>query len=289
VGSDDIRARLTEEASAAESTRGRWYAEYIGHSYRSATELALSRAGDGSVTILKTDLWNECLGGTRDIGGWVQQPAGGRFVGVDIALEVCTLAHARVPQIRVVQADIRALPFRQGAFDALLDLSTLDHLPDTGIVQAINEYRRVLRAQGALVVVFWQLNALMKQRLLLKRLIGRQESGDQHYFARAAVRASCRRGFVIFREFVAGALLMPPHRLTGFLLSRLPAAFLVRLLRCQVRLECSPVLRPLLQHFAGLYGIAAIRASQTPVWEVDDSEGRDGAGWQRRRAKRPEV
>ena len=50
-------------------------------------------------------------------------------------------------------ADVRALPFRSGAFDGILSTSTLDHLPDkASVVASVGELARVLAARGSLVL-----------------------------------------------------------------------------------------------------------------------------------------
>ena len=257
--SDQIHALLSEEIASGGSIRGRWHAEYLGHSYRSAVDRAMARVDGRPQSVLKTDLWNECLGGTRDLAGHFQEQHGCRFFGLDLEYQVCARARSRVPAVHVVQADIRALPFRAGSFDAVLDLSTLDHLPDDGVAQAIDGYRRVLRDRGVLLLIFWQRNFLMRQRVFLKRLLGRREKPDQHYFARAAVRAKLESGLVVVKEFVTGSLLIPPQPLTGFVLGRLPARWVTRFLRRLVDLEHSAIVHPLLKHFAGLYGFAALR------------------------------
>ncbi len=254
---DELQVLVGEESLAAASPRGRWHAEYVGRSYRSAVERAIARRREGTRTVLKADLWNEALGGARDVAGHFHETLGLRFVGIDIALEVCT--RARVPSVSVVQADIRALPFRSGSFDAVLDLSTLDHLPEAGAAQAIAEYRRALHAGGVLLLVFWQRSFLVARKLALKRLLGRREKTGQHYFRRADVRAMLGEGLAVFDEFVGGALLVLPHALTGFLLGRLPERARSRLLRWVMRLEHSATALPVLKHVAGLYGIAALR------------------------------
>jgi SAM-dependent methyltransferase len=259
VSSDEFHALVSEETSSGGSSRGRWHAEYLSYSYRSAVERAMARVDGRPQTVLKTDLWNECLGGMRDIAGHFQEKHGYRFFGLDLEYRVCAQARSRVPAMHVVQADIRALPFRAGSFDAVLDLSTLDHLPDDGVAHAIDGYRQVLRDHGVLLLIFWQRNLLMKQRIFLKRLLGRREKPDQHYFARAAVRAKFGGGLVVVKEFVTGSLLIPPQPLTSFMLGRLPARWLTRFLRWLVDLEHSAILHPLLKHFAGLYGFAALR------------------------------
>lgn len=259
MGADDIQALASEEISLANSARGRWHAEYLGRSYRSAVEMATAQVGRGSRTVLKTDLWNECLGGARGIAGHFHERDGLRFFGLDLLHPVCVEGRARVPAMHVVQADIRALPFRAGSFDAVLDLSTLDHLPEAGVAEAIGEYRRVLRVGGALLLIFWQRNPMIRLRLLLKKLSGRREKTGQQYFKRARVMATLGRGLLVVKEFVVGSLLIAPQGLTSRFLGRLPARALMGLLGLVVRVERSTAARPLLKHVAGLYGIVALR------------------------------
>ena len=111
---EDIQALVGEEIRLASSRRGRWHAEYLGCSYRAAVEMATGPVARTSVAVLKTDLWNECLGGTRDIAGHFHETEGFRFFGLDLLYSVCVQGRARVPSMHVVQADIRALPFRAG-------------------------------------------------------------------------------------------------------------------------------------------------------------------------------
>ena len=80
------------------------------------------------------------------------------LVGVD-------LAHADVPGMETVQADVRELAFSDGEFDQVLLVSTLEHVgadnqrygseggsDGSGMHRALREIRRVLRSDGTLLV-----------------------------------------------------------------------------------------------------------------------------------------
>jgi SAM-dependent methyltransferase len=80
------------------------------------------------------------------------------LVGVD-------LAHAEVPGLRAVQADVRALPFADRSFDIAFCISTLEHVgrdnrrygyenasDARGMEAALAELRRVLSRRGRLLV-----------------------------------------------------------------------------------------------------------------------------------------
>ena len=69
------------------------------------------------------------------------------------------LAEARErcpPEVQLVQADARELPFPDASFDLVLGLDLLAHLPDTA--QALRELTRVARVGGR--VVFDTTNAV---------------------------------------------------------------------------------------------------------------------------------
>jgi SAM-dependent methyltransferase len=80
------------------------------------------------------------------------------LVGVD-------LAEREVPGLRSVVGDLRALPFRDGSFDLVLCVSTLEHVgadtsvygyeggpDDQGMARALLELRRVLTSHGRLLI-----------------------------------------------------------------------------------------------------------------------------------------
>ena len=75
------------------------------------------------------------------------------------------LARVDVPGLHAVVADLRDLPFEDGSFDLALCISTIEHVgfdnsvygidakrDDDGITRALGELRRVLSADGRLVV-----------------------------------------------------------------------------------------------------------------------------------------
>jgi SAM-dependent methyltransferase len=256
---DDIRGAVTDEIVRAGTPRGRWYAEYIGRSYRVAVDQALTLVERAPASVLKTDLWNECLGGERDVLGHLWKAGRQALFGVDRSLAACSLGRERVPGALVVQADITLLPFRTGSLDAVLDLSTLDHLSEEGMARAIGEYRRVLRDGGAVLLVFWRQGLLMRMRVLCKRLLGLRERSNQRYFACERVKASLGAGLAVVDEFVAGTLLLAPHRLTGLLSTAVSTERLTRFVGRLIGIERGRAARPLLRRIAGLCGLVAIK------------------------------
>ena len=103
--------------------------------------------------ILKVDLWNEGIDLQRTIlKHYVRENLD--LYGVDISTVTTRKAHEQEPTIKTAVGSITALPFQNEQFDALLDLSTSDHLPPEEIPKTIQEYARCLKQNGGLTLIF---------------------------------------------------------------------------------------------------------------------------------------
>jgi SAM-dependent methyltransferase len=69
-----------------------------------------------------------------------------RYCGVDLAVGDAAWDYSRLN----VLADLTALPFRDGAFDAAINVVTLEHLPEPG--RALKEIARTLEPGGLLLL-----------------------------------------------------------------------------------------------------------------------------------------
>jgi demethylmenaquinone methyltransferase/2-methoxy-6-polyprenyl-1,4-benzoquinol methylase len=76
--------------------------------------------------------------------------SGADTVGVDISLGMLRAGRASRPTVRLLAGDALALPFRDGAFDAVTVSFGLRNVQDTGA--ALRELARVTRPGGRLVV-----------------------------------------------------------------------------------------------------------------------------------------
>ncbi|MEW6458919.1 MAG: class I SAM-dependent methyltransferase [Bacillota bacterium] len=76
----------------------------------------------------------------------------GTVTGVDFAAAMVQRAGAKAfgPNVRFVEADVAALPFEPGTFDAVFCNNVLPHLPDKP--GALQELNRVLKPGGLLVI-----------------------------------------------------------------------------------------------------------------------------------------
>jgi SAM-dependent methyltransferase len=77
--------------------------------------------------------------------------ARGRVIGVDLNQAMLTVAERVCPDVELRQADVTALPFDAGTFDAVLCQMALMFFPDR--VAAIAEMGRVVKADGSVVIM----------------------------------------------------------------------------------------------------------------------------------------
>lgn len=91
--------------------------------------------------------------------------AAGNLVGADLSHGM--LKSARESGFRVVRADLRALPFKDGCFDVVYSFKVLAHVEDVG--RALGEMARVTRPAGFIIAEFYNRSSL---RYLARRLRG---------------------------------------------------------------------------------------------------------------------
>jgi SAM-dependent methyltransferase len=101
-------------------------------------------------TLLKTDVFDEAAG--EGLFPLLQRRASNVFA-VDLSPTALAAAGARYPRLDARLGDVRHLPFQDGAFDAVVSNSTLDHFESLHDLRtAVAELARVLRPGGTLIV-----------------------------------------------------------------------------------------------------------------------------------------
>lgn len=208
-----------------------WTHQYIRAFYLQLVNRALGQlTSKKNLRVLKVDLWNEGVETTRDILGSFPSVDG---IGFDFSSKICRLAKNRLRNTGIAQATCQNLPFASGKFDLVLDLSTIDHVPFSGVGKIFGEYFRVLKPKGLLATAFWRSTAVTKYFL--------RPHEDQFYFdANKVARALEESGFSIVSSYDIGSLLtiMESNFWLGqFVFWRLKRAFEDRLLTSVARVE----------------------------------------------------
>lgn len=116
---------------------------------------------------------------------------GTTVVALDIGLGTVRLARAKAALAGVflvaVVADAEQLPFRDGAFDAVVCDDTVEHLPDDA--QGLAELARVTRRGGRVVVATpnrWSAQVLLRRARDLRR--GQRRPASAYYAAESHLR-----------------------------------------------------------------------------------------------------
>ena len=229
----------------------KWLIYYLGNSYHRASEIGLEYHSRQTVDLLKVDLWNEAIEHERDIIGRYQNRENFHLHGIDISGTVCSLARIRLANVHIAQCDVRRLPFSDNCFSIILDLSTLDHIAEHEVSNVIQEYRRVLKKEGVLVLVFWNNAPWVRLRLKLLKII--IPGSIQYAFPITLVKGILERNFVTLEEYHIGTLLSLKIRILDPLLNKLPRS----IYRLVLQIEYSRISRRLLRGFAGLHLIIA--------------------------------
>jgi SAM-dependent methyltransferase len=118
---------------------------------------------------------------------------GGEVVGVDLsrAVDAAYENIGRRPNVHLVQADIMAMPFREGTFDLAYSVGVLHHTPDPE--QAFGRVAAVVRKGGALAVYVYA------------------RYGPSHQFSDAIRRVTTRLPLPVLRA--VSALAVPAYYL----------------------------------------------------------------------------
>ena len=114
---------------------------------------------DGWMELFVDNPWQKVEGPLLDLGcrdGADLEYCAARGVrplaGVDIGAVYVDKAQARVPQASIRQADFLSLPFESDSFNAIIARGSLDLTTTKGLLAALREAYRVLRAGGLIYI-----------------------------------------------------------------------------------------------------------------------------------------
>lgn len=134
----------------------------------------------------------------------------GLLVGVDLSPGMLAATRRRMPAARLARAQAGQLPFAADTFDLLWSSYLLDLIPSEEMTPLLEEFRRVLRSGGRLVLVnlskngarltWWERVYRWTPSFLIPWVFGGCRPVEAEPFVRAA-------GFVeVEREYVPGGL-----------------------------------------------------------------------------------
>jgi SAM-dependent methyltransferase len=181
--------------------------------------------------ILKTDLWDEAKN-TR-ILQWIGRQ-GAHVYGIDVSGPIVRQACAAFDghPVYAAVADVRELPFADGAFDAIYSMGTVEHFPETEA--SVRELARVLAPHGRLILgVPNRCDPFLRPALVWGlSLFGLYGYGAERSYSRAGLRQLLEQaGLEVVSE--SGVLFVPGWLRMADLLChtrRLPLARLMRAL-----------------------------------------------------------
>ncbi len=139
--------------------------------------------------------------GTGHLSRQIERRYGWQMHPIDLAMEGLVYGLGMgIP--RLAQADIGALPFRDAAFDAVLSMDVLVHMPPGGEERPFGEFVRVLKPGGLLAVRVSALDILRSRHSKFAH--------ERQRFTRPKLLALARRhGVEVLRCTYINSLLMP--------------------------------------------------------------------------------
>ncbi|MFA6437305.1 MAG: class I SAM-dependent methyltransferase [Candidatus Paceibacterota bacterium] len=91
------------------------------------------------------------------------------YTGVDISENLINIARAKYPKIEFLVGDGIELPFRDYSFDIVYSVAVFHHLPSKTLrVQFLKEVKRVLKKDGKIILIVWNLWQRKYFKLLVK-------------------------------------------------------------------------------------------------------------------------
>lgn len=113
-----------------------------------AIQLAHIRDGENVLEV--------AVGTGRVFEGIVSANGGGRNIGIDLSLEMLSIARRRLggksSNCLLEVADAYQLPFLDGSYDLLVNNYMFDLLPEQDFGRVLCEFRRVLKSRGRMVI-----------------------------------------------------------------------------------------------------------------------------------------
>lgn len=232
-----------------------WFFSYLNNAYMMAVKTGLTQLAkhkENKIKLLKTDLWNETIETDRNILSFIERRDSFKIYGIDVSYHICHLAKETLKNTKVVNCDIRSLPFISNFFDIVIDISTIDHVPENQIEKVIEEYKRILNDGGILVLISWYKSLSVKYCLLpfLKYVLKIKDEYPQYYFTLQNLHQRIAQNFKIVKIHYLGSLLCHPY--IGKILTLIPGRLYKKFFDLVLKLEFSTRLNFIFKHLGGL-------------------------------------
>ena len=213
-----------DKLAAEKKDEPAWFIYYINSIYNTLIKKTLDKA-EGS--ILKTDLWNESIAPERNI---INQIKGYKISGMDLSSVVIEKCKNNPLLNEVKQGDIRNIPFEPSAFDFILDISTIDHIPEEDAEKVIKEYSRVLKKGGKVLIIFWKQSFIRNVKEFIRNLNKTREKHQFYYSYNNLRQIILNNRLEIDYELKFGMILNFMSILTNWIYRKLPNSFYDKLI-----------------------------------------------------------
>ena len=177
---DDVKRLYVHLSEDLEAAFGHDVASVPRLSYPETAAVVVGAVPDGARLVLDAG-----CGPDPGAATMLARRPGTTVVALDIGLGTVRLARAKAAlegvRLLPVVADVERLPFRDGAFDAVVCDDTVEHLPDD--LEGVRELRRVTAPRGRVVLATpnrWSAQVLVRRAR--DRRAGRRLPAS-HYFA----------------------------------------------------------------------------------------------------------
>jgi len=202
---DHVAARFRQRYLSVGNNKIRFKDYAFRETYGELIKLTISLL-PASHRILKTDLWNEGVEDGRSLASYARSEGNSSdLVCTDISRYVCESANKLDhSDFQAIRATLLAPPFRS-AFDLILDVSTVDHMPENLRAVWVSAEAALLKPGGFLLISFdCRLNLFdeLYHKLFTRRVY------PEWTLMPSEIRAQLRAlGFDVIREhaiFIAG-------------------------------------------------------------------------------------
>jgi len=192
---DEEASLMDDGADAVRGSYDRVAGEYMARFRDELAHKPLDRA--------LLDAFAEDIGGRGPVGdvgcgpGQISRYLHGRglqVVGVDLSAEMVALARRWTPEVQFRQGTMLALDAQDGAWAGIVAFYAIVHLAPAQVGIALQEFYRVLRAEGLLLLAFHG----GVERIHRDEWLGQQVNLDFHFFTRETIERELREaGFTV--------------------------------------------------------------------------------------------